>query len=55
MLNFQQLQKSAYVHPYPCEDEIEFIRSVYEVRQYVTVMLAEKIENDGHLRAYFEL
>ena len=55
MLNFQQLQKSVYVHPYPCEDEIEFIRSVYEVRQYVTVMLAEKIENDGHLRAYFEL
>lgn len=54
-LGFWQLQKSVYMHPYPCEDEIEFIRSVYNVRQYVNILLVEKIENSQNFIKLFDL
>ena len=42
-LEFQQLQKSVFVTPYECRDEIDFLKNVYEVAPYVSYILATDI------------
>lgn len=43
-LGFFMIQKSVYLHPYECFDEIEFIRTLYGIRVFVKYVLAEDIE-----------
>jgi DNA-binding transcriptional regulator PaaX len=54
-LGFYQLQKSVFVLPYPCEDEIEFIVELYGVRPYVRQLLAHSLDNELHLKKIFKL
>lgn len=54
-LGLYQLQESVYVSPYPCFNEIEFLRELYSVSFNVRYLLVEKIEEDSLLRAHFEL
>ena len=42
-LEFQQLQKSVFVTPYECHDEVDFLRNVYEIVPYVSYVLAKEI------------
>ena len=55
MLGFYQLQKSVWVHAYPCFDEIEFLRELYHVGFNVSYIVAKQIEDDSALRLYFKL
>ena len=50
-----ELQKSVFVHPHPCNDEIEFILELYNARKHVRFVLAEKIDNGLHLKKKFNL
>jgi len=34
-IGFREVQKSVFIHPYPCHDEIDFIVEVFEIRKYV--------------------
>ena len=54
-LDFYPLQRSVYVHPYPCAKEIEFLRQNYGVENEVTLLLVEKLEQEEEqfLRKYF--
>ncbi len=54
-LNFFQFQKSAWVYPYPCEDEIIFIAGFFGVGKYVEVLTIESILRDDKLKKYFHL
>ncbi|MBI2607674.1 MAG: hypothetical protein HYW51_02520 [Candidatus Doudnabacteria bacterium] len=54
-LGFHQLQKSAWVHPYPCEDVITFLKEVYEIRPFVTLVTAREIDIAKKLRRIFSL
>lgn len=54
-LGLYRLQESVYVSPYPCFDEIEFLRELYGIAFTVQYLLAESIENDEHLRRHFSL
>lgn len=54
-LGFFELQKSAFVHPYPCTDEIDFLVEWYRAKPYVRQLLVDKIDNDLHLRQKFNL
>lgn len=54
-LGFFQLQKSVFVHAFPCDDEIEFLRQVYSVPIDVTVITATKIENEDRIRRFFNI
>lgn len=54
-LGFYKLQESVYLLPYPCFDEIEFIRQYYFLGIKVQYLLVQHIENDGVYRAYFAL
>ncbi len=52
---FYRLQKSVFVLPWPCEDEIEFIVELYNIRRYVRQISAEGIDNELHLKKIFSL
>lgn len=54
-LGLYQLQESDYISPYPCFNEIEFLRELYGVRFKVQYLLVEKLEDDEFLKSYFDL
>ena len=53
--NFYQLQKSVWVCPWPCENEIRTVVDLYELTLYTNIIVAETIENDMHVRRHFDL
>lgn len=50
---FYPWQKSVYLHAYPCEKEVDFLRNFLGISGEVRVVLADKIENDKQFREYF--
>ncbi|OHA65060.1 MAG: hypothetical protein A3D64_00255 [Candidatus Wildermuthbacteria bacterium RIFCSPHIGHO2_02_FULL_49_9] len=54
-LGFYELQKSVFVFPYECKDEIDFIVEFFDMRPYVRYGVLETIDNDIHLRKVFSL
>jgi len=54
-LGFYQLQKSLWVYPYECEDEILFIAEAYQVQKYVEILKVERLLNDEKLKKVFKL
>ncbi|OGK23251.1 hypothetical protein A2954_07715 [Candidatus Roizmanbacteria bacterium RIFCSPLOWO2_01_FULL_37_12] len=54
-LGFFPIQKSVYVHAYPCKEQMEFLREYYGIREYMTIFKIEWIENDGVLKEFFNL
>jgi DNA-binding transcriptional regulator PaaX len=42
-LGLHQLQKSVWVHPYDCEDEILFVAEAFEVQRFVEIITAERL------------
>ena len=54
-LDFLQFQKSAWIYPYPCEDEVIFIADFFGIGKYVEVLTAENISREEKLRKYFKL
>lgn len=52
---FYKLQKSVFVLPYECCDEIDFLIEFYDIRSYVRQILAEKIDNELHLKEIFKI
>ncbi len=54
-LDFYQFQKSAWICPYPCEDEIIFIADFYGVGKYVNVLIVEDVPEDTKIKRYFNI
>ncbi len=54
-LGFYELQKSALIFPYACEDEINFIIEFFNMRKYVRICILEAIDNEKHLMEIFSL
>jgi len=54
-MGFYELQKSVFVFPYECKDEIEFVIEFFELRKYVRFGILELIDNELHLKKIFEL
>ncbi len=54
-LGFYQLQESVWLHPYPCEGQITFLREYYGVGNEVVYIVATKLEDDLPYRTYFGL
>ena len=55
LLGFYQLQKSAFVIPYPCEDEVKLLISVFNINLYVHFIKTQHLEDDQKLKKYFDL
>lgn len=54
-LGFCQLQKSVFVHPYPCREHIDFIAAYFDIRLYVRYAIFTDITNEAELRLHFGL
>jgi len=54
-LGFQELQKSVFVFPYECQEEIEFLIKFFGMKKYVRYGVIEFIDNDLQLRKTFGL
>ena len=54
-LGCYELQKSVFVHPFECRDEIDFLIEFYHTRPFVRFLVAEHIDNARHLEQKFRL
>lgn len=55
-LNFHQLQKSIFLHPYPCEAEIELIRNVFDILPHeIICFIAQTIPDARTLKKKYNL
>lgn len=52
---FYAIQDSVYLSPYPCFDQIEFLREYYQLGEKVQYMVVERIEHDDAYKTYFNL
>lgn len=54
-LGLLPFQKSLWIHPYECKDEIDFIAEVFEVGKYVHYIVTDNMTNDSLIRDRFGL
>jgi len=54
-IGFVKLQKSVWICPYECQNEIDFIASVYGVEKYINYMVVEWADFSDSLKSYFKV
>jgi len=54
-LGFYPLQKSVFITPYPCENEIDFIASIFDIRQNVLLLYVNNFEGEEKLKYHFKI
>lgn len=54
-LGFIQIQKSVFVFPYPCFEEIEILMDFHTVEAHVTCILADSVQPERQLQKRFKL
>ncbi|MEW5907677.1 MAG: hypothetical protein AB1643_00625 [Patescibacteria group bacterium] len=54
-LAFYEFQKSVFVHPYDCKNEIDYLIEFYDIRKFVRFIIADSIDNELHLKKHFDL
>ena len=52
-LKFLKLQRSVYLSPFKCEDEIEYLRLLFEIGNEVQILKVGSLENETAYRRYF--
>jgi len=52
-LGMKQYQKSVWVSPYDCEQEVRYIREILNIPHGVKLAVVEQLENDEDLREWF--
>ncbi|MEK7533642.1 MAG: hypothetical protein AAB542_04370 [Patescibacteria group bacterium] len=52
-LGFYKLQGSIWIYPYPCEEQVTFLREYYGVGNDVLYVVATRLEDDAPYRSYF--
>lgn len=50
-----QFQKSVFVHPFECRNEIDFVIEFFSMKPYVRFITAESIDNELDLKKHFDL
>lgn len=54
-LGLLEFQKSVFVHPHECRNEIDFMIELYQARRYVRFIEATRIDNELHLKKKFNM
>jgi DNA-binding transcriptional regulator PaaX len=54
-IGFKEIQKSVFVHPFPCLDEINFITEYFQLRNLVRYGEIINISNEEELKLKFKL
>ena len=55
IIGLKPLQKSVFVFPYECRDEIDFISEIFEIKPYVRYIVAKDIDIALDLKKKFDL
>jgi len=54
-LGFYPLQKSVFIHPYECKNEVDFIVELFNLRPYVRLFTIKETDIELDLRSKFNL
>ena len=54
-LGFFPIHKSVYLHAYPCNEQIEFLREYFGIGEYIRIFKVDWIENNKEFKEYFDL
>lgn len=54
-MGFAVLQRSVFVSPFPCRDEVSLLVVHYDIDQFVTYIEASHIDNEAPLRKHFDI
>jgi len=54
-IGFYSIQKSIFIYPYECKNELDFMIEVLNLRKFVRFILVKEIDIDLHLRKIFKL
>lgn len=54
-LGFYQLQKSVWVYPYPCDEEVTFVANAFGVLPFVEILESKIILNEDKIKKFFDL
>ena len=54
-LGFYPMQKSVFIHPYECKDEIDFITEMFELTPYVRFLRVKDVDIELELKERFRL
>jgi len=54
-LGFRKLQKSVWIYPYPCEDEILLVGEIFNVTKYIEILTVEKLLHETEVKNFFAL
>ncbi|MEK7070972.1 MAG: CRISPR-associated endonuclease Cas2 [Patescibacteria group bacterium] len=54
-LGFYQYQKSVYIFPYECKEEIKLIKRIVEGASYMKYVIVSELEDESKLKKYFDL
>ena len=54
-LGFLKYQKSVFIYPYECKNEIDFVIEFFNIRPYVRYIVAENLDNELDFKKRFQL
>ncbi len=54
-LGFYQMQKSVWICPYECEDEILFVAEIFKIQKHIEIITAEKLLHEEKIKKIFRL
>ena len=54
-MGFYELQKSVFIIPYECKEEVKFVVDFFGLKNYVNYGVLENIDSDTQLRKIFDL
>lgn len=50
-----QYQKSVFITPYPCEEEIDFAGECFGVRKHIRIITAKDVEDISNIKKHFHV
>ncbi len=54
-LGFYEIQKSVFIYPYNCKNEIDFIIEFFRMRKHVRFAVLKEVDNENHLKKLFSI
>ena len=52
-IGFYQCQRSVWIHPFPCLEEVEFIKDIFNIKPFVKIFIVDEM-TDGKVLYYFK-
>jgi len=49
------LQKSVFIYPFECKNEIDFIGEFFNIRRFINYLVAQEVEEMERLKKYYNL